>query len=393
VLIIADENIPFAREVFAHVGDVRTMSGREMSRDSVRDAGILLVRSITKVGRQLLDGSRVRFVATATIGTDHVDLPYLEEAGIAFASAPGSNARSVAEWVAAALLALEARGLVKTVKSGRLADATLGIVGVGNVGSRVDTVARALGMKTLLNDPPRERAEGRSGPDTFVSLDEVRERADIVTFHVPLERGGEDPTFHMIDGELLAGLGHGAAVINASRGGVHDTDALAEARRSGGLGGLVLDVWEDEPRVSPELVELADIATPHIAGYSYDGKVAGTRMIYEAACRFLGIFPEWPDGLPPREDLIVNPGAAAEGFGVREAVKAAYDIEADDARLREVTGSTSEEERADGFDRLRKTYPRRREFRNWRVGLPPAAAGVRGTLEALGFGVDASAHG
>jgi len=387
VLIVADENIPFAREVFAHVGEVRPMSGREMSRESVRDAEVLLVRSITKVGPGLLDGSRVRFVATATIGTDHIDLAHLEETGIAFASAPGSNARSVAEWVAATLLTLEARGLVRC---GKLSEATLGIVGVGNVGSRVDTVAQALGMTTLLNDPPRERAEGTGA---FVSLDEVRERADIVTFHVPLERGGEDPTFHMIDAALVAGLGRGATVINASRGGVHDTHALAEARRSGGIGGLVLDVWECEPRVSPELVELADIATPHIAGYSYDGKVAGTRMIYEASCRFLGIPPEWPDGLPPHEDLVIEPGAAPGGFGVRDAVKAAYDIEADDARLREVTGSTSEEERGDGFDRLRKTYPRRREFRNWRVRLAPAGGGVRRTLEALGFGIDAPGQG
>ena len=389
MLIIADENIPFACEVFAHLGDVRTMSGREMSHESVRDAEVLLVRSITKVNRELLDSSRVRFVATATIGTDHVDLAYLEEAGIAFASAPGSNARSVAEWVAAALLALEARGLAR---GGRLSEAALGIVGVGNVGSRVDTVARALGMTTLLNDPPRRRAEGASGPDTFVSLDEVCGRADIVTFHVPLERGGEDPTFHMIDTELLAGLGRGAAVINASRGRVHDTEALAEAKRSGRIGGLVLDVWEGEPRISPELVEFADIATPHIAGYSYDGKVAGTRMIYEAACRALGISPEWPDGLPPHEDLIIGPAAAPGSFGVRDAVKAAYDIEADDARLREVTRSPSEEDRAEGFDRLRKTYPRRREFRNWRVRPAPAGGGVRGTLEALGFGVDEPAQ-
>ncbi|MHC4249501.1 MAG: 4-phosphoerythronate dehydrogenase PdxB [Planctomycetota bacterium] len=377
MLIVADENIPFAREVFSLLGDVRVMSGREMTAEAVRDAELLMVRSITKVTPALLEGSRVRFVATATIGTDHVDLAYLEQAGIAFASAPGSNARSVAEWAAAAMLTLEARGLVK------LAGATLGIVGVGNVGSRVETVARALGMTTLLNDPPRERAEGNAGPDKFVSLDKICARADVVTFHVPLERGGQDPTFHMIDATLLAKLKAGAIVMNASRGGVHDTAALAEAKRTGAIGGLVLDVWEGEPRISPELVSLADIATPHVAGYSYDGKVAGTRMIYEAACRFLDRLPEWPEELPPAEDLRASP----ERSNVRGAVKAAYDIETDDARLREVMRAPSEDDRAAGFDRLRKTYPRRREFRNWRVDPVKEAAPARATVEALGFGV------
>ncbi|MHC5054493.1 MAG: 4-phosphoerythronate dehydrogenase PdxB [Planctomycetota bacterium] len=377
MLIVADENIPFAREVFSALGDVRTMSGRQMTSEAVRDAELLMVRSITKVNRALLEGSRVRFVATATIGTDHVDLAYLEQAGIAFASAPGSNARSVAEWVAAAMLTLEARGLVK------LRGCTLGIVGVGNVGSRVDTVAKALGMTTLLNDPPRERAEGNAGPDKFVSLDEICARADVVTFHVPLERGGTDPTFHMIDAALLAKLRGGAALMNASRGGVHDTAALIETKRSGAIGALVLDVWEGEPRIDPEIVSLADIATPHVAGYSYDGKVAGTRMIYEAACRFLGREPEWSEELPPHEDLVVTLDAPC----VRDAVKAAYDIEADDARLRQVVGLPSEGERAAGFDRLRKTYPRRREFRNWRVRLAPGAEAAGPELEALGFGV------
>jgi erythronate-4-phosphate dehydrogenase len=377
MLVVADEDIPYAREAFATlagVDEVRTLAGRDMSAESVRDAELLLVRSVTEVGRQLLDGSRVRFVATATIGTDHVDVDYLRSKGIAFASAPGSNAQSVAEYVAAALLVLESRGLT------RLGGATLGVVGVGEVGSRVVRMAEALGMKTVLNDPPRARHEGPGeGPGAFVSLDEVAGRSDVVTFHVPLERTGPDPTFHLVDAGFLAKLRKGAAVINSSRGGVADTAALVEARRTGRLAALVMDVWENEPAIGRELLGLTDVATPHIAGYSFDGKVAGTRMVYEAACRFLGEAPAWPDDLPPRADLV----ARLERPSVLDAVRAAFDIESDDARMREAFAAASAGRTA--FDGLRRTYPVRREFRNWRVELAGDAAGAGPTLQALGF--------
>ena len=378
MLVVADESIPYVREVFATlagVDEVRTVAGREMSAESVRNAELLLVRSVTKVGEELLDGSRVRFVASATIGTDHVDLDYLRSKGIGFASAPGSNARSVAEYVAAALLVLESRGRIG------LGGATLGVVGVGEVGSRVVKVAEALGMKTLLNDPPRARRERPGegpgeGPGGFVSLDEVAEKSDVVTFHVPLARAGPDPTFHLVDAGFLAKLRRGVVVMNSSRGAVADTAALVEARRSGRLAALVRDVWENEPAISRELLGLTDIATPHIAGYSFDGKVAGTRMIYEAACRFLGEAPAWPDDLPPRADLV----ARLERPSVLDAVRASYDVEADDARMREEVAADPA-----GFDRLRRTYAVRREFRNWRVEFAVEAAGVEPTLRALGF--------
>jgi erythronate-4-phosphate dehydrogenase len=385
MLVVADESIPYVREVFATlagVDEVRTVAGREMSAESVRDAELLLVRSATKVGRDLLDGSRVRFVGTATIGTDHADLDWLRSKGIAFASAPGSNARSVAEYVAAALLVLESRGLT------RLGGATLGVVGVGEVGSRVVKVAEALGMKTLLNDPPRARREGPGeGPGAFVPLDQVAGKSDVVTFHVPLERTGPDPTFHLVDARFLAELRRGVVVMNSSRGAVADTAALADARRNGRLGALVMDVWENEPAISRELLDLTGVATPHVAGYSFDGKVAGTRMVYEAACRFLGEAPAWPDDLPPRADLV----ARLERPSVLDAVRASYDVEADDARMREALTAGSAAERAAAFDGLRRTYPVRREFRNWRVELAGGAAGIGPTLRALGFQVEGDA--
>ncbi len=374
MLILADENIPYVKEVFGCLGEVVTMPGRAMSQEAARGAEVLLVRSVTRVGRELLEGTRVRFVATATIGFDHVDRDYLAMRGIGFAAAPGSNAQSVAEYVTTALLLLESRGRIELRKS------TLGVVGVGNVGSRVDRMARALGMRVLLDDPPRARAEG---PSSFVSLESVCREADVITFHVPLSREGPDPTYHLIDSHLLGRIRPGAILLNTSRGSVHDTEALKTARRASRPGALVLDVFEAEPRIDPELVALADLATPHIAGYSFDGKVAGTRMIFEAVCRFFGHEPRWPDGVPPAEELVFQ----LDRPEPLRAVRAAYDIEADDARLREVMQAPTEADRARGFDRLRKEYPRRREFACWRVELDEPATRVEKRLTSLGFRV------
>ncbi len=391
MLVVAGENIPYVREVVSTiegVDEVRIVKKGEMTTEAVRDAELLLVRSTVQVNESMLAGTRVRFVATATIGTDHVDLDYLRSRGIEFASAPGSNARSVAEWVASALLVLESRGLVE------LEGATLGVVGVGNVGSRVVEVAKALGLKTLLNDPPRalrlaqdagtelvEGARARAeGPQGFVSLDEVAADSDIVTFHVPLEKDGPDPTYHLLGGEFLSKLKPRAVVINTARGAVADTAALVEARGAK-LGALAVDVWEGEPSVPRELFDVADIGTPHIAGHSFDGKVGGTRLIYEAACRFLGREPAWPDDLPPREDL----KARLEKPSLLDAVRASYDIEADHEGLREILRRDSADERAAGFAEFRKDYRKRREFRNWEVELAEGAGSVEPTLRALGF--------
>ena len=270
--IVADPNIPFVREAFAALGDITLTPGRQMTGDHVREAEILLVRSVTPVNSALLTSLRVQFVATATIGTDHIDKRYLAQHAIGFASAAGSNANSVAEYIIAALLELGSR------HGFRLRDKTLGVIGVGNVGSRVVRYAQALGMRVLENDPPRHHAE-------HIPLDQLLRESDLVTTHVPLDA----TTRHLLHYDNLQRF----ILLNTARGPVVDNRALLKALDGDHLPAAVLDVWENEPNLSPELLDVVDLGTPHIAGYSFDGKVAGTRMIYEAACRHFDVAPTW----------------------------------------------------------------------------------------------------
>lgn len=388
MIAVADENIPFAREAFAAFGEVRTLPGREIVRAALSDADLLLVRSITRVDAALLEGTPVRFVGTATIGEDHVDADWLRDRGIGFASAPGCNANSVAEYVTAALLALAER-------QGRdLAGASLGIVGVGNAGSRVDAKARALGMRTVWHDPPRAEAEGAA----CFAPREAMFACDFVSLHVPLTRTGPHPTHHMVDAAFLEAMKPSAILINTARGAVVDGSALASALASGKIAGAALDVWENEPRIDPALLDCAAIATPHIAGYSYDGKVRGTEMIRAAACRHFGLPEAWraaPHLPPPEVPEIRIP--ADESRPIARAVRAVYDIMRDDAALRAAGALPSPGERAEAFDRLRKHYPRRREFPHTRVLLDAPAKALRDALARLGFrtgaGCDAAPGG
>jgi len=377
--VVADENIPFAREAFSTIGHVDLVPGRSLTAEMVRDCDVLCCRSVTRVGPDLLEGSRVRFVGTATIGVDHVDLDYLRRRGIAFASAPGSNANSVAEYVVAALLVLARRHDL------RLEGRSIGVVGVGNVGSRVVRKAEALGMRTLLNDPPLAR---QTGEPRFLPLEAIFE-ADFVTLHVPLTREGPDPTWHMADAGFFARMRPEAFFINTSRGAVADTEALKQALRRRGLAGAVLDVWEGEPEIDAALLDMAEIATPHIAGYSFDGKVRATEMIYQAACRALGIEPTWraaplmPQPQHPR--LVLDCSGLDEEDVLREAVLTVYDIEADDRALR--CGPSDPAARGAFFDHLRKTYPQRREFHNTTVVLRGGSPSLAAKFKGLGFTV------
>ncbi len=373
--IVADENIPYVREAFAGLGDVVTIPGRMMSLDTVRDAEFLLVRSVTKVNRALLDGSSVRFVATATIGEDHIDRGYLADRGIEFASAPGSNAESVAQYLAAALLELAARFDL------HLRHLRLGIVGVGNVGSRVLRNARALGLECVLNDPPLARA---TGDQKYRALDEIFE-CDLVSLHVPLSNAGPDATFHMADAAFMRRLKPGAILINTSRGPVADGNAVKQALVDNHLRACVLDVWENEPDIDVDLLRRVFIGTPHIAGYSFDGKVNGTRQIYEAACRFRGIEPAWDPSplLPPSDCPSVTLNAKAPG-ALRNAVRSVYDIMRDDATMRRLL-AVPVTERPRLFDRLRKEYPRRREFSHTRARVIPRDAKLETQLAEMGF--------
>jgi erythronate-4-phosphate dehydrogenase len=377
MVILVDENVPYGREAFGLLGEVRTAHGRKINRDMLADVDALVVRSITKVNRELLDGTPVRFVGTCTIGEDHVDKAWLASQGIAFSSAPGCNANSVGEYITASLLHLaEKHGLSR-------AGMKLGIVGVGNVGKRVWKKAEALGLQCVLNDPPRFDNEG--GDPVFRSIEEILD-CDIVTFHVPLEKTGPYATWHLADAAFLSRMKPGAILINSSRGGVVDNQALKSVLRDGQLRAAVLDVWEGEPRVDTELLGLVDIATPHIAGYSFDGKVNGTRQVYEALCAALNRPAEWdPSPLLPEPEcphLTVDP---SETGALSGAVRAVYEIMLDDARMRGMLALATPEEQSAWFDRLRKEYPRRREFFNTRVTLTRPDADLEQALSGVGF--------
>jgi erythronate-4-phosphate dehydrogenase len=378
VRIVADENIPYVREAFASLGEVTVLRGRGLTRATVADAEVLLVRSVTKVGPQLLAGTRVRFLATATIGTDHVDTDYLREQGIGFASAPGSNANSVAEYVVAALLVLARR------LGWRLAGRSIGVVGVGNVGNLVAEKCQALGLQVLQNDPPR--FDGTGDP-VFRPLAELF-GCDVITLHVPLMRGGPYPTFHLADEAFFQNLRPGAVFLNTSRGAVHDTAALLTALGAGRLSAAVLDVWEGEPNISAELLERVALATPHIAGYSFDGKVRGTEMIYRAACKFFGVEPTWQPALPPPPfpHLSLDATGREDEEVLREIVLRVYAIEADDRNLRKLLRLPSAE-RPRHFDSLRKNYPVRREFPHTTIQLLGGPDSLRTKLTGLGFRV------
>ena len=379
--IIADENIPFAREAFGTLGEVTLVAGRSLAARRVAEADLLFVRSVTPVNAALLDASRVRFVGSATAGTDHVDAEYLARRGIGFAAAPGCNANSVGEYMAAAWLALAVR------KGLRLEGRTVGIVGAGHTGSAAEQKARALGIMPVLNDPPLAR---ETGDAKYRPLDEAL-ACDIVTCHTPLTYDGPDPTYHLAGADFFARMKGDVWLCNAGRGEVVDSAALLEVIDGGRLGAAILDVWEGEPAIDGELLKKVDVGTPHIAGYSYDGKVNGTTMVYNAACRFLGVEPRWSAHKATPQADMGEIGVSAAGRDdehvLHELVARVYSIERDDGALRPAA-DLALEERGRTFDRLRKEYRRRREFRHTRVRLDGASESLRAKAHGLGFVVE-----
>ena len=387
--IIADQNIPFVKECFSSIGQVEVCPGRQLTPVQVADADMLLVRSVTKVNEALLRGSRVKFVATATIGVEHVDTAYLAAQGIGFASAPGYNANSVAEYIVAALLALGKKYKFE------LAEKSIGVVGVGNVGSRVAQKCVALGMTVLLNDPPLAR---KTGDKKYRPLSDLI-GCDVVTFHTPLTKEGQDKSYHLADAAFFAALKKGAFFLNTSRGGVHDTAALKQAMADGILGGVVLDVWEHEPNIDADLLRKVDLSTPHIAGYSFDGKVSGLLMIYRAACEHFTLTPSHTEAdflpVPKVPEIIITPEQLNGGIErlVHDTVQQVYVINRDDFNTREIL-TVPDPERGPFFDRLRKEYPERREFQNTVVIVPDHRVGharqIADILSGIGFQVRTS---
>lgn len=293
--ILIDQFVPYLAEALAPYAQVESVDGRSLTPESVADADALVVRTRTRCNEALLGGAyALKFVGTATIGYDHIDQPYLASRGVTFTSAAGCNARGVLQWVAAALAHLAQK------QGWKPEERTLGVVGVGHVGSLVAEYGKAWGFRVLCSDPPRERAEGLGESDGFVPLERLLKESDIVTLHTPLLREGEHPTYHLADNDFLAKMHTGATLLNASRGEVADSEALLahSARLT-----LCLDVWEGEPdNINLGLLEVAEIATPHIAGYSLQGKANASAIVLRSLARRLGIveLEEWyPEGVRP----------------------------------------------------------------------------------------------
>ncbi|HCW91551.1 MAG TPA: 4-phosphoerythronate dehydrogenase PdxB [Marinobacter sp.] len=382
MLIVADENIPHLDSFFADIGKVRAVCGRSMTAEQVREADILLVRSVTRVDEALLKGSRVRFVGTTTIGTDHVDLDYLRQQSIRFSAAPGCNANSVVEYVLTVLsLWAERTGMDDW------ADLSVGIVGAGNVGGELGRRLARLGFKVKLCDPPRAEAEP-DNVDQFVGLEDALS-CDVVTFHTPLNREGACPTWHLMNESRIQALKPGQLLINTSRGEVVDNQALLARLEAGQAPAVVLDVWENEPAILAGLVRHSWLATPHIAGYSLEGKVMGVEAIYQAVSHYLGLPARKQAGQflpePPLSKMSFT-GSVAELDAANRAMRACYDPRSDDARLRLVLAG-GEQQRKEGFDRLRRDYPVRREFSSLKLQLKGASKSYQDTFRALGFKV------
>lgn len=383
--IVADANIPFVEEAFRGIGAVIPVSGRLLTADQVHDADILLVRSVTQVNQGLLSNSKVKFVGTATIGTDHIDLDYLRQNQIGFASAPGSNAISAAEYVIGAIVVLSRQ------LQFRLTEKTVAIVGCGNVGSNLLRRLQTLGINCMVYDPPR--ADQFNDRD-YVEWDEVRQ-ADIITAHVPLTFSGAYPTYHMFDAAFFEQLNSNAIFINTARGRAVDENALLTVLQNRPDLRLVLDVWHSEPNINIELLDKTTIATSHIAGYSLDGKVRGTNMIYQAVCEYFAITPDWVIPTLPFADSLTAmqfDDSQMDEDVVYQCVTNAYDVLKDDAALRKIKELGSNQ-RGDYFDTLRKHYPVRREFANYEIVVSQDRRQLVQTLSGLGFRVDtATSH-
>ena len=354
--IVCDSHIPFLKGALEPYANVVYLPGKDINAEAVRDADAIIVRTRTRCDESLLAGSKVKFIATATIGYDHIDTAWCQANGIKWTNAPGCNSWSVQQYMGSLLVNM-AHDLQFCFR-----DMTIGIVGVGNVGSKVARLAALLGFRILLCDPPRQEKEGNG---LFVTLDKVIEESDIITLHVPLIHDGDNPTYHMFDSKTLARLSSSQILINTSRGEVVDNQALKETLLSHNIRAAALDVWENEPGIDSQLLDLVYSGTPHIAGYSVDGKATGTTMCVQALGKFFDLpcsdweVSEVPEAQKPCEFSIDTAGKKPQEV-LAEAIRYTYNVKEDDFRLR-----------ADirAFENLRSNYPVRREFPAFGVKL------------------------
>jgi len=368
--IIIDDAVPYAQEIFSHLGQVTTLPGREIQKHHLLDADALIVRSRTKVNAKLLEETPVKFVGSTVVGLDHVDQTWLAQNDIHFYSAQGCNSNSVAEFVLTALFQLaEERNFDLTQK-------TLGIIGVGHVGKLVKQKADILGIKTLLNDPPRQRTEKTN--TSFSTLEETLQ-ADIITFHTPLTFDGEDKTYHLLSAEHLAKLSPDTIIVNAARGGIIDETAWTNTTTQANI----IDCWENEPNINQSLYQTAYLATPHIAGHSLEAKVAGSEMAYLALCDFWQQPPQnqWKAHLPPAPapiQLKYNEQASLQSI-LQIIFTQSHNPRQDDEALRANTFEQTQQK----FETYRRNYPIYREWSQQKIINPPKR--LRHQLQKLGF--------
>jgi erythronate-4-phosphate dehydrogenase len=350
--IVADDKIPTLKGVFEPYAEVSYKAGNSISREDLKNTDALIVRTRTKCSQALLEDTTVKMVATATIGTDHLSIPWMEQTGIKWCNAAGCNSGSVRQYIGSVLANLIMEGMVPS-------QSTIGIVGVGMVGTKVAQLAHALGFKVLLNDPPRQRKEDS---EPFCDLPYLFQHSDIVTFHTPLNRDGQDATYHLFNKSTLSHMKKGAIVINSSRGEVTHTETLIHGMDTEHLSRVVLDVWEHEPDIHHDLHQKVWIGTPHIAGCSVDGKANGSIMtIHAVAKEFCLPLTEWqPKSLPMPENPVIHLEATDEPdyLTAAKAILKTYNIVEDDARLRE---------NPNDFEKQRGVYPIRREFHVWKI--------------------------
>lgn len=375
--IVIDENIPQAKDAFENFGKIILLNGRKITNEILSDAEILLVRSITKVDESLLNNTQIKFVATATAGTDHVDKDYLSSRKIVFTDAAGCNSYSVAEYFISAILNISYKLKLS------LENKSIGVVGIGNVGSKVVRFAKELGLNVFMNDPPLQRANGKNG---FVDLKEIL-NCDIITLHVPLNMAGIDKTFHLIDEREISDLKPGTILINTSRGEVVNNQALKKRLMERRDLITVFDVWENEPLIDFSLLELVSYGSAHIAGYSLEGKVNGTEIIYNKLCNYLNISPAWKPKYPQIEKETIefnNNGELCQNL--LKTTNSIYDIEFDDGLLRDGINKNFEVQ-SKHFDLLRKNYRIRREFNNYYLKLKSPTEELINKLKTFRFNV------
>lgn len=376
-----DENISYGAEVFSRLGTIALVNGRALTNSDLANTDVLIVRSVTTVNEKLLTGTPVKFVGTATIGTDHIDKAYLQHAGIAFADAKGCNADAVTEFVITSLIRVM-RQMHFTPN-----DLKIGIVGCGNIGGRLARLLPEIGFRVVLNDPPLQRLNPGAG---YASMEDILE-CDVITFHTPLTTGGPDATRHLFDAAKLSRAKNLKILINASRGAVVHNEALLEELQNRNIVAL-LDVWENEPEINPDLLRAVKYATPHIAGYSFEGKLNGTKMMYDAVCKFLHNKQEYEDpdfvfGVfrrrEPFPDIIASKKQSLITF-LDNICRVIYDIELDSHQLKS-SQNMQATERGRYFSMLRKNYSPRFEFPNYHVIPEPANAEYTRVLRALRF--------